>query len=134
MSQTYCTAGDLESRYSPSIVADLSMGDPARVDQAIADASALISGYIGSRYTLPIEGPQPILVGVACQIVRYSLDLDPDETVRAAHDQAIKTLEKIARGVITLGVPSADSPASHDTAEIVSDPSIWSRSASRGFI
>lgn len=131
---TYCTRSDLESRFGTDVLADLEYGRPSVVDEAIADASSLIDSYIGARYSLPLASVPSILVSTARDLVRYSLDIDPSDAVKNRRADAVRFLESLARGQATLGVAAASEPVSLDTAEIVSDGSVFKRSESKGFM
>ncbi|HZF97877.1 MAG TPA: DUF1320 domain-containing protein [Pseudoxanthomonas sp.] len=81
----------------------------ARIVQAITEADALINGYLGKRYTLPLASPPGILTTWARAIVRYKLHGDrlstetSDPIVRDYRD-ALKFLEQIAAGKFSLGI------------------------------
>lgn len=81
----------------------------ARISQAIAEADALVDGYLGRRYTLPLPNPPGILITWSRAIVRYKLHNDritDDRTDPIARDyrDAVKFLQLIAEGKFSLGV------------------------------
>lgn len=81
----------------------------ARIAQAIAEADAVIDGYLGRRYTLPLPNPPAILVTWSRAIVRYKLHNDritDDRTDPVARDyrDAMKFLQLIAEGKFSLGI------------------------------
>lgn len=90
----------------------------ARIEQAIAEADALVDGYLGRRYTLPLASAPGILTTWARAIVRYKLHGDrisgetTDPIVRDYRD-ALKFLEQIAAGKFSLGI---DDPQSQGAA------------------
>lgn len=105
----YCTRDDLESRFGTIEIADLldqdnnGNEDGQRLDSAIADAGALVDGYIAGRYAVPLETTPALIKDVACDVTRYKLwrNRAPEE-VQKRYDQAISTLRDISRGVISL--------------------------------
>jgi phage gp36-like protein len=86
--------------------------------QALADADALIDGYLASRYTLPLAIVPKTIVRMACEIARYFLydNLAPDE-VRRRYEDAEKFLAALAKGSITLG-PDPDDAGSAGAPEV----------------
>jgi phage gp36-like protein len=80
--------------------------DSAVVDRALGDADALIDGYLGERYSLPLSPVPPLVVTLAAQIAFYHLhSFEVPEKVKADHDQAVRSLREIAAG--TLRIPAA---------------------------
>jgi phage gp36-like protein len=77
--------------------------DEAKVNTALADASALIDGYIRGRYFVPIRA--------ACVLARYDLaqgeHMDPSEEMAKARKDVIAWLENISRELVNLDVPAA---------------------------
>lgn len=130
----YCTREDLNNTFGAAVIDDLLYDRPAALDAAITDATALIDSYIGARYSLPLAEVPPVLVSSARDLVRYALDMDPDEAITARRAAAIRYLESLAQGRATLGVPQASEPVSLDTVEIESDGHIFSRRNSKGFL
>lgn len=97
-----------------------------RIEQASVEADALIDGYLGKRYTLPLASSHGILTTWARAIVRYKLHGDRlsaegnDPIVRDYRD-ALKFLEQIAAGKFSLGI--ADPGAQGGSAgEVRIDP------------
>lgn len=82
--------------------------DPVPLIKALADASALIDDYCGQRYLLPLS-PLPVTVNRYClDIARYMLDrIRSREDVRLRYEDAIKFLEKVAKGLVSLGANAA---------------------------
>lgn len=130
----YCTRDDLIERFGATVVADLEYGRPGAVTEAIDDANGLIDSYLGARYPLPMAIVPVVLKRVARDLVRYGLDIDPDETVQRRRDEAVKFLTGLSKGEVSLGMPAADEPDSFDNAEIQSDGHVFRRSDSTGFI
>jgi phage gp36-like protein len=117
----YITPSGLVARYGETELVQLTdvMGDgamdSARVDQAIADADALIDAYLAGRVALPLDPVPAILTRIAGVIARYTLydDAMPD-VVEDQYQAAIKFLEAVASGKATLG-PGPDGEAAPAT-------------------
>ena len=83
--------------------------DMAVIDEALASASELIDGYLRGRYALPLAQTPTVLRDLARVIARYRLyerrpEADLPEAVAETYKAAIRTLEQIRNGRITLGV------------------------------
>lgn len=98
---SYATRKDLVERFGAAEIADLeteprdAMGDvadpeataAARIESALADASAEIDAQLAARFVLPLPaGPWPHLVPIACDIARARLydDEVPEAVVNRA--------------------------------------------------
>lgn len=87
--------------------------DDTVLNRALADADAEIGGYLQSRYTLPLSPVPAVIVKLACVIARYNLYEDAaTEEVRRRYEDARRTLEAIAKGLVSLGVDAATGPNS----------------------
>jgi phage gp36-like protein len=116
--------------------ADAGVINDAVLDQALADASAEIDGYLGGRYTLPLPTVPAVLTRISCDIARYLLhDEHAPERIEKRYDGAISFLTKLGKGSISLGMPDegAASP-SNNTAQISSDGRVFGRQNSQDFI
>ena len=80
----------------------------AVLDKAIADAGAMIDGYLMGRYQLPLN-PQPAALSVHCRgMARYLLmTTAPDERAKADFAGALKYLQLVASGSISLLPPAS---------------------------
>lgn len=114
---TYCSQADLEDRYGPRLLTELTdRGDVATgtidsdvVDRAIADTDALIDGYLAGRYALPLSETPSLLTDLAQQIAVYKLHLNvASEKITADYRDAIKTLTQISKGEVRLSVSGAE--------------------------
>lgn len=117
----YATLQDLIDRFGENELITLTdRADPLTgeidaevVAMALGDADAMIDGYIGSRYGLPLSQIPPLLVGVASDLARYQLyNEQPTETVSTRRDQAVAVLRDIASGKLALPVGETETPAS----------------------
>ncbi|HGF7190631.1 TPA: gp436 family protein [Vibrio cholerae] len=133
----YCTQADLESRFGADELADLTLGDTAKIVQAIEDATALINGYIAGRCQLPLPTVPAVLVSLCADIARYRLYdevLDAEHQAARRYQSAIKYLENVGTGRLSLGVPEHQAPCSNNTAEFTSAGSVFARDKSHGFL
>jgi phage gp36-like protein len=111
----YAIASDMAARYPNRDLVQLSNEDPSQteidttvIDQALADASAEIDGYLGGRFALPLNDVPAVLNRLACDVAMYRL-----QTLRPLHDMAdarkryedaIELLTRVALGEVTLGL------------------------------
>lgn len=108
------------SGYEPDAVA-VADAAKARIEAMIGEASDLIDGYIGGRYTLPLTTTPGILVTWARAITRYKLHgdrrsgEDTDPIVRDYKD-ALRGLVQVADGKFSLGVQDPVAQGSGDGA------------------
>lgn len=122
----YCTTSDYVERYSEEELIERTdrdgtgVVDDAVFGQASADADAEIDGYLGTRHALPLVSVPPLMVKLACDIVRYRLfaDMVPEE-VRRRYEDARRLLEAIAAGRVTLGLPT---PAAQTGNLVLAEP------------
>lgn len=90
--------------------------DLAVLDKAVLDADAEIDSYLGARYTLPLAGTPELLKRIARDLVRYFLfDQRAPEEVRLRYQRAIKLLEGIRDGDVSLGLAPASTPPGGET-------------------
>ena len=101
----YATLSDLVARFGEEEL--LQLTDRARVDAidstavdaALADAGALIDGYLAQRYALPVSPVPALLTRVAADLARHALHGNAaTDAVRAAHDEALKILRDLSAG------------------------------------
>jgi len=117
----YATADAMIARFGEDEVISLSdrahagVVDAVVLGQGLADASALIDGYLASRYSLPLSTIPPMLEPLCCDIARYKLatgSVRPTDEMRKRYEDAIAWLVQVASGKIGLGVdPAGAEPA-----------------------
>lgn len=107
---TYATRADIETLYGGEELrsalnlardAELSSGDIARVDQALAETSSQIDSYIGVRYALPLASVPDVLRAFAVDMTVYRLALRlgrPRDELRKRYEDAIGYLKSVAKG------------------------------------
>lgn len=140
----YATQQDMVDRFAQTELVQLTNPDnPAAttvnatvLGQALADADAAIDGYLQSRYTLPLAVVPKVILRYACDIARYFLyDDRATEQVEKRYNDAIKFLEQVAKGAITLGLSATGAqPAEAGGAQMESDTPVFQREDSKGFI
>jgi phage gp36-like protein len=96
------------SAYTPEQIAAADSAR-ARIEQAMTESAAVIDGYLGKRYTLPLAATLPILATWARSIARYRLHasrISDDRTDPIARDyrDAVRFLEQVAAGKFSLGL------------------------------
>lgn len=81
--------------------------DEARVTRAIADADVEIDGLIGGRYTVPLASPPGLIrkfsVAIAARNL-YGRRATVPESRQKDYDNAVRLLEKVGEGKLTLGI------------------------------
>ena len=141
-SYTYCTAADLAARYSALKLLQVSdrdgdgVTDPGVVEAACADATELMDGYLGERYTLPLTPVTGIVLGWACAIAWFRLYLSPPDNVREAYEDALSQLERARTGKLILqanGVPDAATPVNGAVVAAEGAPREFSHRSLRGY-
>lgn len=109
----YATKQDLIDRFGETELVQLtdkvnrpaSVIDDVPVSRALDDAAALIDGYVGKLYRLPLSALPPVLTKAACDIARYFLHgkaAEKDGAVERAYNAAMKWLKDVANGVVAL--------------------------------
>lgn len=120
MSQVYCILADLEAAATRRRLSEATDGDPSTdevvesvVATAIAAAGALIDGYLGKRYPLPLPMVPDLIRRLAVDITLHGLfarvqDGAMSEGIRDRNKEALRVLDLIRRGEISLGLPTTD--------------------------
>lgn len=82
--------------------------DPDVVARALADADALIDGYLASKYLLPLDNVPTVISRLAGDIARYYLYEDRvTDAVKQRFIDAIQYLKDVANGVQALSPSDA---------------------------
>ena len=119
---------------------DESLGtvEQGRVDEAIAQADAEIDSYCAVRYSVPVSPVPAMLRKLSVDIAVYSLysrTVQSAPEVRAErYRAAVRQLEGISKGTLTLGVEQAQSAESSGAeTNKTSDESVFTRKGMEGF-
>lgn len=101
---SYATRQDLEDRYGATELAQRETMLPnGAVERALADADAVIDGYLAGRYAVPLTPVPDNLPRVACQLARYGLlGAAADERARHDYEDAVAWLKDVAAGRVIL--------------------------------
>lgn len=121
----YCTIEDIETHVSTStliqLTSDYEQDEVDRVvaEEAIIYSSTLIDGYLRGRYTLPLDARFPLLRIVAIDLSVYRLYSrrmrdDMPEVIEANYKNAIKILQDIQKGAISLETENDTSISAQD--------------------
>ena len=118
---TYATEADFVTAYGQELTVELTnlqnpeaeTIDGTVLDRALSKASAIIDGYVGARYSLPLPAIPPTLTALSLDIARYQMghygiESDP----RKRYEDALKMLRDIANGTLSLGLPEGEAPVS----------------------
>lgn len=142
---TYAVKQDLIDRFGEKELRELTdrtNRPPTTIDdtvigRALADATALIDGYIAKKYSLPLVTVPDILVKVAADIARYFLHgkaADKDSPVTTAYNQAVAWLKDVAKGLVELDdggeIPE---PAGGGAIKTSAPDRVFTRDSLRGF-
>lgn len=110
----YCTSDDIEIQIGKNSLVQLTNDDNTQqtvdsvvVEEALIYSSTLIDGYLRGKYNLPLNTQFPLLRVIAIDICIYKLYsrriyTDMPETISENYKNAIRTLEQLKKGVITL--------------------------------
>lgn len=140
---TYATQQNLIDRFGEEELiqltdrGNLGVINATVVSRALADADALINGYLVGRYTLPLATPVPdVLERLACDIARYSLyEAGATKIVETRYIDALDLLRDVSKGRSDLGLSNTDNkPASNNLTQISSTTPVFRRNESDGFI
>ncbi len=114
----YCTLEDIQIRIGTLPLAQLTNdnGNDNQIDtivceEALIYSSTLIDGYLRGKYSLPLNTHFPLLKVIALDLSVYRLFsrriyTEIPETISENYKNAIKTLELLKKGVITLETES----------------------------
>ena len=118
----YAAETDLDAKWGPELVT-LAAWDPAadarsasRIAVALAAASAVMDGYFGRRYALPLNPSAAgalLLTNLACDLAMGQLSNTPgtrNEIVVDAEKRAIQFLRDVGDGKAAVPVIAASAP------------------------
>lgn len=114
--------------------------DEDLVAAACGRASAKIDGYVGRRHDVPLSPVPDIITAYCADLAVYDLysrsQGGTPEDRRERHKDAIRFLERVAAGTISLGASDPDgTPAGSEAPEMSSDnpARVFSRDNMGGF-
>jgi len=122
---SYAVQQDIIDRYGEDellIAADHDgdgTADEAVVTQGLSDATDEINVHVGARYTLPLVTVPAVLKRLCVDIGLYLMSKPPSvtEEKRKRYEDALKLLQAISAGKVSLGISSGETAATTDNAE-----------------
>lgn len=137
----YATLDDLKKQISEDLLIDLTDDDglgsivTTNTDTALETADVEIDGYLGERYSLPLDPVPAIIVKQAVDIAIYNLysrRQGPPDHIQNRYNNVIRFLAQVAKGTISLGVGDPEG-ATEDNALVSSEERIFSRDTLKNF-
>lgn len=137
----YCTLDDLEKVVPEEALIQLTddegLGDvnQARIDDAIAAADGEINAWLQEKYTIPLSPVPDIIKRFSANIAIYNLYSrrmeEIPETRRENYKNALRTLEKLSSGAMSLGITPHPSETETGGAEAIrtNDDRIFTRAS-----
>lgn len=125
---TYASLAQLIDRVGEPMLIDLTDRDEvargavvvAVVDRALADADALIDGFLASRYQLPLVVTPALIADVAQAVALWKLHVTtPEDKIKLDYEAALKTLREIGLGLIRLPDAQGLEPASSGASGVI---------------
>ncbi len=141
-SYAYCTIADLETRYGAAALLAASdrdgvgVLDTALVTAACQDATELMDGYLGERYTLPLTPLTGVAVGWARTIAWFLIQFSPRDEDRRAYADALDQLDRARLGKFVLqsnGVADAGVPVEGDVIAVAGERRVFTDASLRSF-
>jgi phage gp36-like protein len=94
-----------------------------KLTQAMDMANSEVDGYLMSRYSVPVSAAPAFLIGLACDLARYHAAVGAarqTERDEVRYKAAIKSLENIAAGKLSIGVtPAGGQPAAASAQNVI---------------
>ena len=128
--------GNLSSLTSAQVTAaGIAAGN---ITKAITRGDGEVDGYCGKRYQVPFDPLPDFVKSLALDLAIYTLFSRREnvpENRKMRRDNAVKNLEGLAKGIITLGLqdPQPNETFTSATPEIVSGGRIFKRDTMRGY-
>ena len=149
----YCTIKDLQDQTADQVLITLTDDEGAapesldeageaihtRLTKAILDATNEINSYCQARYPVPLDPVPGFINKLTVDIALYNLfsrrgydESTADKAIIDRYKAAVKNLENISRGLVTLG--AAAPPVSQDNTTVInSGRRLFSRDKLREF-
>jgi phage gp36-like protein len=125
----YSTQAQLETRYGTQLLVEISdrddipggVVDAALIARAIADADALIDGYLKPSYALPLSPVPPLVTDLSLRIsIYYAHTNVVSEKIREDYERALKQLKDISTGILKLDAAGVE-PAGGGSNEVLTN-------------
>ncbi len=113
---------------------DVGRIDKDRLGAGLMQATAIVDGYAGKRYQVPLNPVPEVVKGIVADITRFLLHGDnvPD-VVAGRHKQARASLKDISSGAMTLSVPEVASTATGGTPDFIGPQRVFDSDSLKGF-
>ena len=143
----YCTVDDLRNQSSEEFLirctddAGLGVVDQEIAEGKIADAQTEIDSYCRAQYSVPFQTVPGLIKKIAVDIALYNLvsrrgmdEESPDVILVKRYRDAVKLLENLAKGIVTIGPAATGDPKPQpQQATIVSQRRRFTRRSMEGF-
>lgn len=126
---SYATLSDLENWIDEDELVQLTDDDDSgtvdtdKVDTVLEAASMEIDGYLGERYDLPLASVPGTINKLCCDIAIYNLYTrrqGPPDYIEKKYDNAVRFLEKVAAGKISLGASDPEGTGTSSNLQVSS--------------
>lgn len=114
---------------------DNAVVDKAKVVAALGKATAEIDSYIADRYPLPLPSTPDRLRDICVDIATYKMSQTADvltDEIRQRYEDAVKWLDKVASGRVSLGLPKAAGQKSAKAVVVTGPNRLFTRDKMRG--
>lgn len=131
---SYCPAAAFKERFGTDEHDELlASGTDRTYEAAAADADAIVDGYIGVRYKLPLTVVPAFVVGIAADLTRYELyEEAPTKEVIERRKLAMDMLRDIRAGLLVLA--GADPASVAPTIAVDSAPTVYTPDVLSSFV
>jgi len=132
---SYATLADLQAMLDNAVLVDLTDDDgtgtvdTTKVTQALETADVEIDAYLGERYPLPLTAVPAIVTKVAADLAIFNLYArrsGPPEHWQKRYDNAIRLLDKVRTGELSLGATDPQATGSSDEAAVSATTAVFS--------
>jgi len=116
----YATLQNLTDRYGSAFLVDLTDRaavptgtiDTTVTERCRIDAEALVDGFLGARYALPLGTVPALVLDLVLKVWIYNLHVfAPSDKIKADYDGSLKMLRDIASGLVRIpGIAGAEMP------------------------
>ncbi|WP_299733998.1 DUF1320 domain-containing protein [uncultured Endozoicomonas sp.] len=117
----YATQQDIIDRIGEDNLLVLIGDDSVAVERAISQATDEITLYLGRRYVLPLATVPTSVRNLCVTIALYWLADDAAGMTELAENRykaAVKNLEQLAKGTISLGMPDAERASENSAGNV----------------
>jgi phage gp36-like protein len=143
----YCTVQDIIDRISEDVLIRLTDDDGTdiinedKIINVIEESEGEIDSYCQARYTLPFNPVPKVIKKIAVDLVVYTLfarrglnpDDNADQIVIQQRKDAIRFLENLAKGLVTIGPVQQETKLPDNEVQFTSPPKIFSRESMNGY-